>query len=244
MINKKSTLITGGDGLLGREIVTLLPNSLHPDIKSLNIRNRRILEKYLTDNKIKLIIHLAAYMPPPLANKNPLEAIETNIIGTSYIVDLCIRHSIKLVYLSTDYVFNGDSGMYREVDPVLPVNKYAWSKLGGECAVRLLDNSIIIRTSFEPKIFPYDKAFVDQWTTKERVDIIARKIVRLIETNATGVYHIGGKRLSRYELALELSSGRNIGKLRRNELSYKTPKDVSLNSDKYNKIIRDFYKKG
>jgi hypothetical protein len=64
-----------------------------------------------------------------------------------------------LVYISTDYVFAGEKGMYKEQDELLPQNKYAWSKLGGECAVQMLDNYVIIRLSFGPDIFPYKAAF-------------------------------------------------------------------------------------
>ncbi len=58
-------------------------------------------------------------------------------------------------------MLKGDQGNYKETDPVYPVNKYAWSKLGGECAVRMYDKSLIIRTTFGPNVFPYQKAFVD-----------------------------------------------------------------------------------
>src|SRR5690606_22152297 len=95
--------------------------------------------------------------------KDPLNGIETNIIGTANVVKLCMKHSLRLIYISTDYVFSGDKGDYKENEPVHPVNKYAWSKLGGECAVRMYDKALIVRTSFGANVFPYDKAFVDQW---------------------------------------------------------------------------------
>ena len=85
--------------------------------------------------------------------------------------------SARLVQISTDYVFNGEKGNYREDDPVFPVNKYAWSKLGGECAVLIYDNSLVVRTSFGPSQFPFEKAFADQWTSRESVGAIAGKIV-------------------------------------------------------------------
>ena len=85
-------------------------------------------------------------------------------------------------------------GGYREEDELHPVNKYAWSKLGGECAVRLYDRSLIVRTSFGPDVFPYERAFVDQWTSRESVSVVARKLVELVDSERTGVVHVGGPR--------------------------------------------------
>ena len=120
-----------------------------------------------------------------------------NVIGTANVVKLCMQHGLRLTYISTDYVFRGDRGEYREEDPVYPVNKYAWSKLGGECAVRLYDRALIIRTSFGADEFPYGKAFVDQWTSRERVSVIAPMIVNAVQAEAEGMLHIGGAREGR-----------------------------------------------
>jgi len=153
-------------------------------------------------------------------------------------VKLCVQFDIRLVYISTDYVFKGDKGDYKEDDPLYPVNKYAWSKLGGECAVRMYDKSLIIRTSFGPDVFPYEKAFVDQWTSRQSVSVIAKKISRLIDLDVTGVVHLGGKRRTVYEFARSLDPTRNIGQLSINDVDFTVPIDTSLNCQKYDTLIR------
>jgi dTDP-4-dehydrorhamnose reductase len=159
-----------------------------------------------------------------------------NIAGTANVVRLCSERSIRLVYISTDYVFDGDRGSYKEDDPVHPVNKYAWSKLGGECAVRMLDDALIIRTSFGPNEFPYPKAFVDQWTSRLSVSAVADKIVALLATDARGVVHVGGPRLTVYEYAKGLDPRREIGELSIRTVSFRVPRDTSLDSSRYNHL--------
>jgi dTDP-4-dehydrorhamnose reductase len=162
-------IFTGGSGLLGSEFRKIRPDIDYPSSKEFNVTNYEQMKKYVESNGCDLIIHAAAFTSPPSIEKDPLKALEVNIVGTSTVVKLCMEFDIRLIYISTDYVFKGDKGNYKEADPVYPVNKYAWSKLGGECAVRMYDKSLIIRTTFGPNVFPYPKAFVDQWTSRENV---------------------------------------------------------------------------
>lgn len=237
MLDQKKILFTGGSGLLGGEIRKLLPFSHYPSSSEFNVTNYKQIDEYLKKLEIRLLIHAAAFTSPPRIDQDPIKAIDVNIIGTSNIVKLCAKNDIKLIYLSTDYVFKGDKGNYNEEDPIFPVNKYAWSKLGGECAVRLYDNSIIIRTSFGPNEFPFPKAFIDQWTSRESVSMIAKKIVNLLNIDFIGVVHIGAKRRTVYEYAKQLDSDKEISELRRDEVNFIVPKDTSLNCDKYNKFM-------
>jgi dTDP-4-dehydrorhamnose reductase len=142
-----------------------------------------------------------------------------------------------MVYICTDYVYKGDKGNYKEDDSVLPVNKYAWSKLGGECAVRLLDDHLILRISMGEKIFPYEKAFVDHFTSRETADIIAKKIIKVIKKGISGVLHLGTKRRSVYEYAMSLKNKKSIGKISIKEVNFPVPRDTSLNTDKYLKLF-------
>jgi dTDP-4-dehydrorhamnose reductase len=239
MIKRKNIIFTGGSGLLGSEFKKLLPYIQYPSSNEFNIVNYKQMEDYILSGDYKLIIHAAAFTSPPKVDQDPLKALETNIIGTANVVKLCMKYCIKLIYISTDYVFKGDKGNYSEEDPVYPVNKYAWSKLGGECAVRLYDNSLIIRTSFGPNVFPYDKAFVDQWTSRESVSIIAGKIVKLIEKDVKGIVHIGGKRKTVYEYAKSLDESRDIKMISIKDVNFKVPEDTSLNCEKYLRIINN-----
>ena len=94
-------------------------------------------------------------------DKQISKSIDLNIIGTANIVKACQEHNIKLIYFSTNYVYPGNKGSYKETDPVLPINKYAVSKLGGECSVQMYSNSLILRICMTEKPFIHKKAFSD-----------------------------------------------------------------------------------
>ena len=180
MIDQRKILVTGGSGLLGGELRKRIPQAAFPASAEFDVANYAQMEAYLRRGDFRLLLHAAAFTSPPKIDKDPLRALDVNVLGTGNVVKLCLAHNLHLVYVSTDYVFRGDQGNYREDDPVAPVNKYAWSKLGGECAVRLYENSLIVRTTFGPNVFPYEKAFVDQWTSRESVAAIAAKLVKLL----------------------------------------------------------------
>lgn len=226
-------ICTGGSGLLGRELRKLLPQASFPESNQFDVTDYRQMERYVKNRSYEQIIHGAAFTSPPACDADPLKALETNIAGTCNVVKLCMTYDLNLTYISTDYVFRGDKGNYREEDPVHPVNKYSWSKLGGECAVRMYDKSLIIRTSFGPDVFPFPGAFVDQWTSREAVTVIAGKIVDLVGRNLTGVIHIGAKRRSVYDYAKSLDPDREIGEISIDDVSFTVPVDVSLNTDRY-----------
>lgn len=230
-------IFTGGGGLLGSEFRKIAPQFLYPSAEEFDVTNYAQMEQYAQAHGCDRLIHAAAFTSPPAIDKDPVKALEVNIIGTANVVKLCIHHRARLMYICTDYVFRGDQGGYAETDPVHPVNKYAWSKLGGECAARLYDQSLIVRTTFGPDRFPYDKAFVDQWTSREPVSIIARKLVALAATDATGVVHVGGDRRTVHQYALSLDPSRPIGQLSVKDVPFKVPVDTSLNCERYNTLI-------
>ena len=237
MFDQTKTLFTGNEGLLGGEVLKIFPNLVAPSEKDFDVTCFEKMDSFLAGHDLTCIFHAAAFTSPPLIDQEPMRALEVNISGTANIVKLCIKHGLKLVYISTDYVFNGESGNYAEDSPVYPVNKYAWSKLGGECAVRLYDNSLIIRTTFGPNTFPFPKAFVDQWTSREGVSTIAAMICRALEKDITGVLHIGGPRKTVFEYAKGLNPEQEIGELRISELSFPVPRDTSLNTARYQQLL-------
>jgi dTDP-4-dehydrorhamnose reductase len=194
------------------------------------------MKEYVQSKGCDLIIHAAAFTSPPRIDKDPAQAIEVNIVGAANVVKLCMEFDLRLIYICTDYVFKGDKGSYKEDDPVYPVNKYAWSKLGGECAVRMYDKSLIIRTTFAPNVFPYEKAFVDQWTSRESVSVVAKMIEKLIDKDITGTIHVGGKRKTVLEFARSLDSGKEIGEMSIKDVSFTVPVDTSLDCGRYNEL--------
>jgi len=240
MIKEEEILVTGGSGLLGSEIKKLMPKAHYPTHEEFNTMSHRSQVKWMESKNWKffdVLVHLAAYTSPPKVKENPILAMSINIKGTISMISLAKFLAAKLIYLSTDYVFDGSKGNYNEHSPVLPVNKYAWSKLGGECAVRMYDNSLIIRTSFGENKFPYEKAFIDQWTSRQAVSVIAKKIVRIIneKPDLTGVIHIGGERKTVYEYAKE--SKLDVGRLKRADVDFNVPKDTSLDCSKYKELF-------
>jgi len=237
-MKNRVVIFTGGSGLLGSEFKKIAPDLLYPPQEEFDATNYPQMEAFVEKHGCDQIIHAAAFTSPPLIDKDPLKAIEVNIVGTANVVKLCIKHGARLMYICTDYVFQGDKGGYSENDPVHPVNKYAWSKLGGECAARMYDKALIVRTTFGPDRFPYDKAFVDQWTSRESVSVIARKLAALAATDTVGVVHVGGDRRTVMQYARSLDPARNIAELSIKDVSFKVPVDTSLNCERYHSIIK------
>ncbi len=222
-------LITGGSGLLGTHLIKLIDknhNLLCPKSSELNILNIQQLNDYFNANKIDLVIHCAAYTDVKKAQHDFVNCMNVNIVGTCNLVSLCSYKNIRIIYISTDQVFDGNKGDYRVNDCINPINKYAKSKASGELAVRMLENSLVIRTSFFGNDFPYDIAFYDQYTTKDYIDIMAPKILNLCLSNKTGIVHCASNKKTLYELAKEKKP--NIKKASRKDFAFSTPFDTSL----------------
>ena len=168
------------------------------------------IEKYVLRHKPDIFLHTAALTRPMARHiKNPEVSIKTNIIGTSNVVLACMKHNIKLVYLSTDYVYPGIIGGHKEDDPVKPFNKYAWSKLGGECAVKLYENSLILRMSMSDKPFPHPKAFVDVKKNMIYNDDAAKLVLKLLEH--TGIINVGGEAMYVYDFVKQ--NNEDVGRI-------------------------------
>jgi dTDP-4-dehydrorhamnose reductase len=228
-------LFTGGSGLLGQELRCYFDYDLFPSSNEFNVNDIQNMETYLyKTSNVDTIIHMAAETnTKEIENKDyfKLNAIKTNIIGTANVVQICMDRKIKLIYISTDYVFDGEKGNYKEYDDLNPINQYAWSKLGGEASVRLYDNSLIVRLSFCQDKFPYPKAFIDQITTRMPVSEAAFKVQELIKQNPRGIRHLFGKKQTVYELARRTTPDKSIEPMSINDLKdYKVPKDTSLSS--------------
>lgn len=233
MSKEKEIYFTGGRGTLGTALNKIRPDIHYVDIDDFDITDYNQIVNYFKDKEVSVIVHAAALISPPTVEKEPSAAISVNIIGTSNMVRYSAENNIRLIYISTDYVFKGDRGNYQEDEAVNPINKYAWSKLGGECAVRMYDNSLIVRTSFGPDEFPYDKAFTDQWTPREGVSKFVKKLSRVIDSDLVGVLHVGGPRRTVWEYAKDLSPDKEIGELSVKDVDFPVPHDTSLNTDRY-----------
>jgi dTDP-4-dehydrorhamnose reductase len=222
-------LLTGGSGTLGTELIKLSDDSLQfysPTSSECNILNEEQIQKYFREVDFTTVVHCAALTNVTGIEKYPLEAVQTNIVGTINILRECVKHNKKLIFISTDYVFDGEKGNYSIDDPINPLSKYAMTKAAAELAVRTYDNSLVIRTSFYGYEFPYEKAFVDQWTSKDYIDVIAPKILDTIKSDKIGIVHVGSPRRSVYEIALKRN--KNIEQMSTKDVLFKIPRDTSL----------------
>ena len=195
-------IVTGGNGrfakVLKKENKNL--NLFFFSKKELNILNINSIEKIIKKIKPKMLIHCAALSRPMDIHENNIsKSIDLNIIGTANITKICEKYNIKLIYFSSAYVYEGTVGNYRETDPVKPFNNYGLSKLGGECAVSMYKNSLILRIQMTEKPFMYDKAYtniISNFLFHEDLVKILPKII-----NKKGILNIGGKKQSIYSFA-------------------------------------------
>jgi hypothetical protein len=221
----------GSSGTLGIELQKINSNILCPTRSEIDIRNIKDVENYIVKNSPDIIINAAAVIDNRAIEKDPIEAIETNIIGAANLSIICSKYDIRLVYISTDYIYQGDHGNCKESDPLLPFNLYTWTKLGGECSVNGVKNHLIIRTSFGKNEFSYSVAFVDKWASKDYVDKIAPLIYEASISPLIGILNLGTERKTLFSHAKERNS--NVQPIKLSETSFNTPYDTSLNLQKW-----------
>ena len=231
---KKKIIITGGSGRFGKFLKSYSSKYklLFPTKKELNILNEKNIQIYLNTNKPDILIHLAGLSRPmKIHTENITKSIDLNIIGTANIVKVCSDLKIKLIYFSTGYVYEGRVGNYKETDAILPINNYAWSKLGGECAVTMYKNSLILRIIMCEKPFIHDYAFHDIKTNFIFHEEIVKIIPKILDK--TGILNVGGKIQTVYSFAKK--NNKNVKKKSGKKLF---PKNISMNVEKLNKIMK------
>jgi dTDP-4-dehydrorhamnose reductase len=240
-IFKKKIVVTGGSGRFGQIIKKNSKNFdflfFFPKKKELNILKINSIKKYLKYKKPKYLLHLAGLSRPmSIHNKDIAQSIDKNIIGSANITKVCYELNIKLIYISTCYVYPGKKGNYNEESALFPINNYAWSKLGGECSVKLYKNSLILRASVTEKPFIHKNAFVDFKTNFIFHENLIPKIMKLLDCK--GIINIGGKSQSVYDFAkkynpqIKKNSAKNV-------LGQNAPLNISMNLTKFKKLTND-----
>ncbi len=231
-------VVTGGSGRFGKELQKYESKHkiLFPKKKELDILNIKKLRKYLIRKKPNILIHLAGLSRPMNVHEKKIEkSIDLNIIGTANVTKVCKELNIKLIYFSTNYVYSGTKGNYKETDPLLPVNKYAWSKLGGEASVQLYENSLILRVCMTEKPFVHDKAFANVKTSFMFHQDVVKILFKLLKKK--GIINVGGK--SDYVYNFAKKSNPNTKKIfLKKKAKLIMPFDSSINLSKLNKIIK------
>jgi len=236
---KKKILVTGGTGRFGIVLKKLKTNYeiLYPNKKTLDITNFRSIQKYIKLKKPNILIHLAGLSRPMnIHDRKIKKSIDLNIIGTCNITKACAEKNIKLIYFSTSYVYPGTKGNYLESDSLLPVNNYAWSKLGGECAVQLYKNSLILRLCMTEKPFVHKAAFCDAKNSFMYHDEVAKILLKLL--NEKGILNVGGKIQSIYNFAkIENPKIKKI--FSKKNKSIKILTNTSVNTEKMKKVLKN-----
>lgn len=191
----KRILISGGNGRLCGELLKANAgehSALAPDRSDMDITDPLSIDAVMDSFRPDVFIHAAALTKPLSAHENIAKSIDANIIGTCNVVKACAARGVKLVYISTDYVYQKESEDAKETDPVLPFTKYGWSKMGGECAVVMYDGSLILRGAFFESPFPYDQAYTNVVKNQMYQTESARIILSLLDEK--GVINIGSEK--------------------------------------------------
>lgn len=179
-------LVTGSNGQLGSELRQIAPNYqdynfLFTDVKDLDITNHGDVACFIESNKINVIINCAAYTAVDKAESKPELAHAINHLAVANFAQIAKDKNIKLIHISTDYVFDGSNDKpYLETDKPNPQSVYGQTKLDGELAMQKINpvNSIIIRTSWVYSRFGnnFVKTMIRLAETRDEISVVADQI--------------------------------------------------------------------
>lgn len=239
MSAKGKVLLTGASGLLGRQIhaslkangwdvLGLAYSRCGDGLVKVDLCNFDEMKQLFVDHKPHVVVHSAAERRPDKVENDTENAKKLNVTATSELTKLCQQHNSYLIYISTDYVFDGTSPPYRHDDKPNPLNTYGQLKLEGEQAVSLYKNSFIVRVPilygpieslnesavtilFKALLSPSDPAPMSDY--EKRYPTHTRDVGRFIEALASdvvsnpdlrrGVWHFGGTECyTKYGMAL------------------------------------------
>ena len=219
--------VTGVKGQLGYDVVNELEKRGHTaigvDIEDLDITDAAAVEKMITEAAPEAVIHCAAWTAVDAAEDNEEKCRQVNVNGTENIAKVCKKLNCKMMYISTDYIFDGKGTRpWEPDDPVTtPLNVYGQTKYEGELAVRSnVEKFFIVRIAW---VFGKGKNFIktmlnlakthdhltvvnDQYGTPTYTYDLARLLVDMIETDKYGSYHATneGGYITWYDFACEI----------------------------------------
>tara|TARA_B100001123_G_scaffold187901_1_gene214812 strand:- start:21 stop:737 length:717 start_codon:yes stop_codon:yes gene_type:complete len=238
MLYKNKIVVTGGTGRFAQSLKKIKSkyNFIYPSQKILNINRLNSIKRYLKKEKPSSVLHLAGLSRPMIQHdSNITKSINLNIIGTANLVNICHDLKIKFIYFSTSYVYPGIKGNYKENDPLLPWNNYAWSKLGGECAAQMYKNSLILRVCMTEKPFIHKKAFANVKLNFIFHDKLTKILIKVL--NKKGIINIGGPTKTVYNFAKKFNPKVKKIFMKKKSL-YKYPPRPYMNLSKLKKIIK------
>lgn len=268
-------LVTGSTGLVGTQIVKDLdknnivyscynqsiPTSGIPT--RLDLLNQSNIEKTISDTKPDVIIHLAAMTNVDQCEKELELAAKINSVATETLAKQAKIQNAFLIYVSTDYVFDGEKGMKKETDIPNPLGVYGRTKLEGENKVQNLTSKWAIARISTPfgnhatkKSFPIwikenlenkkqINVLIDQFTSPTYVPNLSKMLIEIATRQITGIIHVSGaSRISRYDFAELVADKLFLDKkllvptsISQMNWIAKRPKDSSLDVSKANQIL-------
>jgi len=272
---KLKFLVTGSAGLIGHQVVKDLSethevfscyNKSKPEFgipTKMDLLNHEMISNVLSEKNPDIVIHLGAMTAVDLCDTQQDNALKINSQATEILAKECSKINSFMVYVSTDYVFNGNSGLYKENAVTNPLGFYGKSKLLGEKSIQnFSSNWCIARTSTPFGLHPTKKSFpiwvienlqkqkqidilTDQFTSPTYVPSLSRMLIEISERHLNGIIHAAGaSKISRYEMAQMISEklgldGKLLKEVSINDLKWEAPrpKDSSLNVSKAISIL-------
>lgn len=234
-------LLTGGNGTFGRAVIPRLERHAiwSPGHKDLDICEPESWHRAVMAFQPDVIVHAAAYTAVDKAEVERDRCYCVNFLGTRLGLAEAAEGRIRFLYISTEYVFDGEKegGLYDVKDRLGPVNYYAQTKTWAELLVQEYGEGAILRTSFAPDgPWRHERAFADQWTSKDYISTLAPAYARAIETPFTGIVHIGSERKTVLELARRTRP--DVQPIRREDMPMRLPKDTSLDTSSWEFVNR------
>jgi dTDP-4-dehydrorhamnose reductase len=271
-------LITGASGQLGSYLLSEL-RSIESTVvawtgsrsgkqdgfllQPVDLADRTAVATAFREARPALIVHAAAMSRIDACHQEPARSHQVNVAGTTALAELAQQVGAKLVYVSTDLVFDGRKGRYREQDLPAPLSVYGRTKLEGEQAVLNLPRSAVVRVSLmfgptrisRPGFFDQQldrlrgrqavRLFVDEWRTPLSLRTAARTLLAVAQSDFEGLLHLGGpERMTRWEMGSRLAE--HIGAdpsllvaTKQAELAWPEPRpaDVSLDSSQFRELF-------
>lgn len=219
-------LVTGANGQLGYDVIKLLDSEgvefLGTNRESLDITNEEQVKRVINDYNPDVVIHCAAYTAVDKAEDEKELCYSVNVLGTKYVAEACKDIDAKMVYISTDYVFDGEGDKPFDVaDKPNPINYYGLTKYEGEVEVqRILDKYFVVRISwvFGSNGNNFVKTMLRLGKERDEISVVADQIgsptytpdlakllVEMLKTGKYGVYHATNEGYcSWYEFACEI----------------------------------------
>ena len=230
-----------------------------------DVSNKELVNEAFKRVKPDVVVHAATLTDVDKCEQNKELAWKINVEGTRNIVEAAQTAGSFLIYISTDYVFNGEKGMYTEMDKPDPINYYGLTKLKAEELVKALDEYFIARPSVIYGSTPaagkvnfalwlietlrkkeHVKIVIDQWNTPTLNTSLAEMTLEAAERRLTGIFHLcGATRVSRLEFAQLIAETFDLDKnLIDHALSSqfnwpaKRPTDSSLDTSKAQQTLK------